>query len=136
PLLPRDAAEIDGSTLAPAQLVEPDPGVQLVDRGVLDKPYLRCRLCDSAALLLARGSHVMPPLLSVLKAPPAARACQTSSRCRSQLGLSTVSVAVDLDQAGVADPEVVCDLVQHHAADLAVETVRIVSEEPFQRAAE
>ena len=45
------------------------------------------------------------------------------------------SVAVELDQPLVADPEVVRDLVEDDAADLAAEALRIVAVEPFERPA-
>jgi hypothetical protein len=62
---------------------------------------------------------------------------ETPSRRLVEHGLryDRASVAVDLDQALVADPEVVGDLVQHYVADLSPEKVRIGAGEPFDRPA-
>ena len=46
------------------------------------------------------------------------------------------SVAVELDEALVADPEVVGDLVQDDAFHLALEPRRVAAVEPLERAAE
>jgi hypothetical protein len=52
---------------------------------------------------------------------------------RTQLHIKPL-VPVDLDEPLVADPEVVRDLVQHDALDLAREQVGVVAVEAFERA--
>src|SRR4051812_27645349 len=46
-----------------------------------------------------------------------------------------LSVAVDLDQPLIADPEVMRDLVQHDVPDLAAQDLRVPSVQPFERPA-
>ena len=75
PLARRNAREIDRGSVAAAQLVEPHPGVDLVDEGVADQRHSRGRLEESrcvgpsprprragrARLLLLQRSHVPSP---------------------------------------------------------------------------
>src|SRR5437867_13257648 len=44
-------------------------------------------------------------------------------------------VAIELDEALVADAEVVRDLVQHHAPDLTAQALAVVAVVPLERAA-
>ena len=50
--------------------------------------------------------------------------------------ISTTSVAIELDQPLVADPEVMRDLVEHDVADLAAKTIGVAGSESRDQAAE
>ena len=50
--------------------------------------------------------------------------------------ISTTSVAIELDQPLVADPEVMRDLVEHDVPDLAAETIGVAGSESRDRPAE
>ena len=59
----------------------------------------------------------------------------SSEEMNAAIDAALDSVAVELDQPLVADPEVVRDLVQHDAADLPLQQLGVVAVEPLERPA-